>query len=178
MKKAVLIYAVALTGMSLAACGNQASKDTSTKATSSKTSKHVKAVKHSKKDPSSINSSTSNVSTNISKNSNSISSKSNGQVAQFQSENSNVDEADPFDASTWNKPYKGYSNFDAYMKDHPNTPNIQSQTAQMQHDWNVKQGIENPDGSETQNFQNWVSQRDQAWDKGQDMPQYDQNTTY
>lgn len=31
MKKAVLIYAVALTGMSLAACGNQASKDTSTK---------------------------------------------------------------------------------------------------------------------------------------------------
>lgn len=55
-------------------------------------------------------------------------------------------------------------------------PKAQSETAQLQHEWNVKQGIENPDGSETQNFQNWVSARDNAWNNGNDnFPSYDQN---
>ncbi|TGY63990.1 hypothetical protein [Limosilactobacillus reuteri] len=57
-------------------------------------------------------------------------------------------------------------------------PKVQAETASIQHDWNVKQGIENPDGSETQNFKNWVSKRDQAEANGQSMPEYDQNQRY
>ena len=57
-------------------------------------------------------------------------------------------------------------------------PKVQAETGRLQHDWNVKQGIENPDGSETQNFQNWVSKRDQAEANGQSMSDYDQNQRY
>ena len=57
-------------------------------------------------------------------------------------------------------------------------PQVQAETARIQHDWNVKHGIENPDGSETQNFQNWVAKRDQAEANGQRMPDYDQNQRY
>lgn len=50
----------------------------------------------------------------------------------------------------------------------------------MQHAENVKKGIENPNGSETQNFQNWYNdeQNDEqnAWSNGNDnFPDYDQN---
>ncbi len=55
---------------------------------------------------------------------------------------------------------------------------VQAETARIQHDWNAKHGIENPDGSETQNFQNWVSKRDQTEANGQSMPDYDQNQQY
>ena len=57
-------------------------------------------------------------------------------------------------------------------------PKVQAETARIQHDWNVKHGIENPDGSETQNFQNWVAKRDQVEANGQSMPDYDQNQRY
>lgn len=57
-------------------------------------------------------------------------------------------------------------------------PKVQAETGRIQHDWNVKQGIENPDGSETQNFQNWVAKRDQSWANGQSMSDYDQNQRY
>lgn len=57
-------------------------------------------------------------------------------------------------------------------------PKVQAETARIQHDWNAKHGIENPDGSETQNLQNWVSKRDQTEANGQSMPDYDQNQQY
>lgn len=57
-------------------------------------------------------------------------------------------------------------------------PKVQAETARIQHDWNAKHGIENPDGSETQNFQNWVSKRDQTEANGQSIPDYDQNQQY
>lgn len=49
----------------------------------------------------------------------------------------------------------------------------------MQHAENVRRGIEDANGNETQNFQNWVSARDNAWDNGNDnFPDYDQNTQW
>ena len=167
MKKIGLICAVALAGMSLAACGNQSSKkaSSSSKVSSSKVVKQHK--KHSNKESK--------------KNKTSSSSSSVSQQSAPAHSNTSAtadDQADPFNASTWDKPYKGYPNFKAYMDDHPNTPNIQSQTAQIQHDNNVKQGIENPDGSETQNFQNWMAYRDRAEANGYSANDYDQNIDY
>ena len=167
MKKIGLICAVALAGMSLAACGNQSSKESSSssKASSSKVVKQHK--KHSNKESK--------------KNKTSSSSSSVSQQSAPAHSNTSAtadDQADPFNASTWDKPYKGYPNFKAYMDDHPDTPNIQSQTAQIQHDNNVKQGIENPDGSETQNFQNWMAYRDRAEANGYSANDYDQNIDY
>lgn len=165
MKKISLFCAVALAGLSLTACGNPSQKkNTTSKQTSSKVvKKHHKKVKRSKKK------------VNKSKHSNS-SSAASASNQQNQQQNNSGDQADPFDASTWDKPYKGYPSFNAYLHDHPDTPNIQSQTAQMQHDENVRKGIEDANGNETQNFKNWVSARDNAWDNGNDnFPDYDQN---
>ncbi|WP_040455996.1 hypothetical protein [Limosilactobacillus coleohominis] len=162
MKKISLICAVALAGLSLTACGSNSNKKTSSssKVSSSKVVKHHKKAKHSKKKASSSSNS-------------SAASASN---QQNQQQNNSGDQADPFDASTWDKPYKGYPSFNAYLHDHPDTPNIQSQTAQIQHDENVRKGIEDANGNETQNFKNWVSARDNAWDNGNDnFPDYDQN---
>lgn len=47
---------------------------------------------------------------------------------------------------------------------------------QGQIDWAKSQGMIDSNGNETENFKNWVSQRDNAWDNGQDdFPDYDQN---
>lgn len=87
---------------------------------------------------------------------------------------------DKSDPSTWDDvPYKGYPSYSAYCEANGGDPEVQAETARMQHDWNVQQGIENPDGTETQNFQNWVSSRDNAWSNGNDnFPDYDQNSQW
>lgn len=163
MKKISLIAAAVLASLSLAACGNSASQHKAKRANSSSKVVHHKRHKkqqHKKKAASSSSSSSS-----------SVQSSNNNQQ-----QNSNTNQADPFDASTWDKPYKGYPSFNAYLHDHPDTPNIQSQTAQMQHDENVRQGIEDANGNETQNFKNWLAARDNAWNNGNDnFPDYDQN---
>lgn len=47
---------------------------------------------------------------------------------------------------------------------------------QGQIDWAKSQGMIDSNGNETENFKNWVSQRDNAWNNGQDdFPDYDQN---
>lgn len=151
-----------LTLLSLTACGSSHNHKSASKATSSsRVVKHHKHIKHKK--PKMDNSS------NKEAQAQSTSTKTSG----------NEDQADPFDASTWDKPYKGYPSFNAYLHDHPDTPNIQSQTAQMQHEENVKKGIENPDGSETQNFKNWVTARDWQEQQGNDnYPDYDPNVNW
>ena len=164
MKKISLICAVALAGLSLTACGSKSNKkaSSSSKVSSSKVVKHHKKAKRSKK-------------VNKSKHASS-SSAVNSSNQQNYHQNNSGDQADPFDASTWDKPYKGYPSFNAYLHDHPDTPNIQSQTAQMQHEENMRRGIEDANGNETQNFKNWVSARDNAWNNGSDsFPDYDQN---
>lgn len=46
----------------------------------------------------------------------------------------------------------------------------------MQHEENVRRGIEDANGNETQNFQNWVRDRDNAWNSGNtNFPDYNQN---
>lgn len=172
MKKIGLLCMTALATLSLAACGNNASHKEKIRVNSSrKIVKHHK--KHNKKSKkTSANSSSSSSSSSVSSNS----QNSQQQKQQTQQSQSGGNQADPFDASTWDKPYKGYANFYAYMHDHPDTPNIQSQTAQMQHDENVKKGIENPDGSETDNFRKWEAARDWQEQQGNyNYPDYDQN---
>ena len=162
MKKLSLFCLTLLAALSLSACGKQTSHHS--KSASSHSSKVVKHhhKKHSKKKKADKQSS---------------SSATQSSQAQTQSQQNSGDQADPFDVSTWDKPYKGYPNFRAYLQDHPNTPNIQSQTAQMQHDENVRRGIENPDGSETENFKRWEAQQD--WDnENATIPDYDPNHKY
>lgn len=163
MKKIGLICAVALAGISLAACGNQSTKkaSSSSKASSGKVVKHHK--KHSQKKQNSNSSTSSN---------SSIQQSNNGQQASQRKFNKS-------DPSTWHDiPYKGYPSYDAYCQANGGDPEVQAETARMQHDNNVKQGIENPDGSETQNFQNWMAYRDRAEANGYSANDYDQNIDY
>ena len=165
MKKIGLICAVVLTGMSLAACGNQSSSKASS---SSKTSSKV-VKKHKKQDK-------KKQSTSSSKAASTSSEHSSNQAQQQSTSQRKFDKSDP---STWHDiPYKGYPSYDAYCEANGGDPEVQAETARMQHDNNVKQGIENPDGSETQNFQNWMAYRDRAEANGYSANDYDQNIDY
>ncbi|MBD8087665.1 hypothetical protein HUK49_06885 [Limosilactobacillus sp. c11Ua_112_M] len=167
MKKIGLICAVALAGMSLAACGNQSTKKASSpsKVSSSKVVKHHKRQNKKKQNTSSSNA----VSTS--------SEKASSQTQQQASSQRKFNKSDP---STWHDiPYKGYPSYDAYCEANGGDPEVQAETASMQHAENVRRGIEDANGNETQNFQNWVSARDNAWDNGNDnFPDYDQNTQW
>lgn len=168
MKKVGLICAVALAGMSLAACGNQSTKkaSSSSKASSSKVVKHHKHKKQNKKEQN----------TSSSKATSTSSEKASNQSQQQTASQRKFDKSDP---STWHDiPYKGYPSYDAYCQANGGDPEVQAETARMQHDNNVKQGIENPDGSETQNFQNWMAYRDRAEANGYSANDYDQNIDY
>lgn len=169
MKKIGLICAVALAGMSLTACGNQSSKkaSSSSKASSSKVVKHHKHKKQNKKEQN----------TSSSKATSTSSEKASNQSQQQTASQRKFDKSDP---STWHDiPYKGYPSYDAYCEANGGDPEVQAETASMQHAENVRRGIEDANGNETQNFQNWVSARDNAWDNGNDnFPEYDQNTQW
>lgn len=166
MKKIGLICAVALAGMSLTACGNQSSK----KASSSSKTSSSKVVKHHKKQNKKEQNTSSSNATSTS------SEKASNQAQQQSTSQRKFDKSDP---STWHDiPYKGYPSYDAYCEANGGDPEVQAETARMQHDNNVKQGIENPDGSETQNFQNWMAYRDRAEANGYSANDYDQNIDY
>lgn len=169
MKKIGLICAVALAGMSLAACGNQSSKKASSSSKAS-SSKVVKRHKHKKQTKKKQNTSSSNASSTSSE-------KASNQAQQQTASQRKFDKSDP---STWHDiPYKGYPSYDAYCEANGGDPEVQAETASMQHAENVRRGIEDANGNETQNFQNWVSARDNAWDNGNDnFPDYDQNTQW
>lgn len=169
MKKIGLICAVALAGMSLTACGNQSSKKASSSSKAS-SSKVVKRHKHKKQNKKKQNTSSSNASSTSSE-------KANNQTQQQTASQRKFDKSDP---STWHDiPYKGYPSYDAYCEANGGDPEVQAETASMQHAENVRRGIEDANGNETQNFQNWVSARDNAWDNGNDnFPDYDQNTQW
>ena len=169
MKKVGLICAVALAGMSLTACGNQSSKkaSSSSKASSSKVVKHHKHKKQNKKEQN----------TSSSKATSTSSEKASNQSQQQTASQRKFDKSDP---STWHDiPYKDYPSYDAYCEANGGDPEVQAETASMQHAENVRRGIEDANGNETQNFQNWVSARDNAWDNGNDnFPDYDQSTQW
>ena len=166
MKKIGLICAVALAGISLAACGNQSSKKASS---SSKTSSSKVVKSHKKQNKKKQNTSSSKVASTSSE-------KASNQAQQQTASQRKFDKSDP---STWHDiPYKGYPSYDAYCQANGGDPEVQAETARMQHDNNVKQGIENPDGSETQNFQNWMAYRDRAEANGYSANDYDQNIDY
>ena len=169
MKKIGLICAVALAGMSLTACGNQSSKKASSSSKAS-SSKVVKRHKHKKQTKKKQNTSSSNASSTSSE-------KASNQVQQQTASQRKFDKSDP---STWHDiPYKGYPSYDAYCEANGGDPEVQAETASMQHAENVRRGIEDANGNETQNFQNWVSARDNAWDNGNDnFPDYDQSTQW
>lgn len=177
MKKIGLICATVLMGMSLAACNNSSAQKSS-KSNSSSIVKSTKAVKHhkthkeNKNQQSSVN---SNGSSSVSETTQTQSSNTNSTTVASAS-TKKFDKSDP---STWDDvPYKGYPSYSAYCEANGGDPEVQAETAKMQHDWNVQQGIENPDGSETQNFQNWVSKGEQAEANGQSIPSYDQSQKY
>ncbi len=167
MKKIGLICAVTLAGMILAACGNQSSKESSS---SSKVSSS-KVVKHHKKQNKKEQNTSSSKATSTS------SEKASNQAQQQTASQRKFDKSDP---STWHDiPYKGYPSYDAYCEANGGDPEVQAETASMQHAENMQKGIEDANGNETQNFQNWVSARDNAWDNGNDnFPDYDQNTQW
>lgn len=166
MKKIGLICATLLVCGSLAACGNQSSSKASS---SSKTSSSKVVKSHKKQNKKKQNTSSSKVASTSSE-------KASNQAQQQSTSQRKFDKSDP---STWHDiPYKGYPSYDAYCEANGGDPEVQAETARMQHDNNVKQGIENPDGSETQNFQNWMAYRDRAEANGYSANDYDQNIDY
>ena len=176
MKKIGLICATALMGISLAACSNSAAQKSS-KSNSSSIVKSTKAVKHHKPTEKKNQQSSviSNGSSSVSETTQTQNSNTNSTTAASAS-TKKFDKSDP---STWDDvPYKGYPSYSAYCEANGGDPEVQVETAKMQHDWNVQQGIENPDGSETQNFQNWVSKGEQAEANGQSITSYDQNVQW
>lgn len=172
MKKGLTIAVSVMAALSLAACGSSSAKSSgassasSAKTTSHKTKHHKKAA-DKKKAAKSSSSSAASASSNQGQQAQTATSQQGGQV----------DKSDP---TTWaNYPYKGYPSYYAYLQANGGDPEVQAETARMQHDWNLKHGIENPDGSETENFKNWVAQRDQAWANGDySTSNYDQNVQY
>lgn len=159
-------------GMSLTACGNSSSQKSATSSSSSVTT--TKTVKHHKVKK---ESSQSSVTSSISSSTSDTTQTQNSNTSSTTVASASTDKSDP---STWDDvPYKGYPSYSAYCEANGGDPEVQAETARMQHDWNVQQGIENPDGTETQNFQNWVSSRDNAWSNGNDnFPDYDQNSQW
>ncbi len=156
MKKILTIGATLLTGLSLAACSNTASQKPNTKSSSSSVTT-TKVVKHHKESKQKASSGSASVSTN----STSTSSTSSQATAQSQNDSSEsaLDKA-------LNEPYKGYPTYRDYLEANSGDPDVQAQTAKMQHDWNVQQGIENPDGSEKANNNDNQVIRDYYTDDG------------
>lgn len=171
MKKIGLICATLLISLSLAGCNNLASQQhkASSSSSSTKMVKHHKT--HKKINKKKQNSSSSATSNSSSQNGNGNIQQTNGQTSSSAKQ---VDKSDP---STWdNIPYKGYPSYNEYCEANGGDPEVQAETARMQHDENVKKGIENPDGSETENFKNWVRARDWQEQQGNNnYPDYDQN---
>lgn len=165
MKKIGLLCSVALITLGLAGCSSSnSSAKSSSSSNKSTSSKVVRKHKHNTSKRSSTNNNATSPSIK----------KEDGQ--QTSASNTNGNQADPYDVSTWDKPYGGYPSFRAYLNAHPDTPNIQQQTADMQHSWNQQHGIENADGSETTNFRKWVAARDWQWQQGNtNFPDYDPN---
>lgn len=161
MKKIGLICVAVVAGLSLAGCSHSASQKNNKQATESSSVKKHHTHDEGQDDDFSLNlvssddqdTDSNDLDINVSSANTATSSASNLQVPHF---NSN---------GTGSPTSSG-------------DPKVQDETGRLQHDWNVKQGIEKPDGSETQNFQNWVAKRDQSWANGQSMPDYDQNQKY
>ena len=179
MKKIVLICATVVLGATLTACSSSSSQK-STKISSSSSStksvqkhKSAKKNKQEKKKQSSISSASSSSSQAVTQQNTSNTQTETTNNSQ-QSAQQQFNKSDP--NTLHNVPYKGYPSYDAYCEANGGDPEVQAETANMQHANNVKMGIENPDGSETQNFKNWLNARDNAWNNGNDnFPSYDQN---
>lgn len=177
--KLVLISAASLLCLTMGACNqnNKASQSASESREASSLKKDNSKLKKQNKKKQSSSTSSSSSQNNQDAQSTSQQSNKNMTSSSPSSSQNNSDE-DKLNKAL-NEPYKGYSSYAAYCEANGGDPEVKAETARMQHDNNVKQGIENPDGSETQNFQNWVSARDNAWDNGNDnFPAYDQNTQW
>ena len=175
MKKIGLMCAALLAGVSLTACSNTASQKSNKKSSSSSVTT-TKVVKHHKVKK---ESSQSSVTSSISSSTSDTTQTQNSNTSSTTVASASTKKFDKSDPSTWDDvPYKGYPSYSAYCEANGGDPEVQAETARMQHDWNVQQGIENPDGTETQNFQNWVSKGEQAEANGQSIPGYDQNVQW
>ena len=116
MKKIGLICAVALAGISLAACGNQSTK----KASSSSKASSSKVVKHHKRQNKKEQNTSSSKATSTS------SEKASNQSQQQTASQRKFDKSDP---STWHDiPYKGYPSYDAYCEANGGDPEVQAET--------------------------------------------------
>lgn len=161
MRKIGLICITVVAGLSLAGCSHSASQKNNKQNTESSSVKKHHTHDEDQDDDFSLNlvssdnqdTDSNDLDINVPSTNTSISSASNIQVPHFNSNGTVF-------------PTSG------------GDPKVQAETARIQHDWNVKHGIENPDGSETQNFQNWVAKREQVEANGQRMPKYDQNQKY
>ena len=174
MKKGLISTFAIIACLGLAGCGttNNKQAEESSEASSLKkdNAKLKSSINKKKQKEKEQNTSSSKVASTSSE-------KASNQAQQQTASQRKFDKSDP---STWHDiPYKGYPSYDAYCEANGGDPEVQAETASMQHAENVRRGIEDANGNETQNFQNWVSARDNAWDNGNDnFPDYDQNTQW
>lgn len=173
MKNIGLICAVALISMSLAACSNQASKEKLRQAEASSLAEESSDTLDKVSDKELF--SDDDESTDTTEDASDADTETDeNKASTFSTSSANMSSIQLSSSSSVKiqKPQFNNSTTD------PITRRVQAETAKMQHDWNVKHGIENPDGSETQNFKKWVAKRDQVEANGQRMPEYDQNQKY
>lgn len=127
MKKLSLVCATLLAGVSLAGCGNTTSQKQSN---SSSSSQPAKVVKHHKESEQKASKGSASVSTNST--SSSSASSQTTVPSQNDSSESALDKA-------LNEPYKGYPSYRAYCEANGGDPDVQSQTAEMQKDYDNQQ---------------------------------------
>lgn len=173
MKKIGLICVAVVAGLSLAGCNNLASQEWHRKHDSSSSTRIT--VEYSKNKS---NSSHKTESSDKDDELFDIYDDTGTQVAVSGIDNINIPSIDFPDGSSINVQSPHLSSSIGNSTTPGGDPKVQAETARIQHDWNVKHGVENPDGSETQNFKNWVAKRDQVEATGQRMPDYDQNQRY
>lgn len=170
MKKLLTTASLVVATLTLAACGNSAAKAVSSSSNSKASSKVVHHKHHTKVKESSSSRSlaTANQATKQQQGATITSKQGNSQPRQLTQGEINRQ--------------RGYDPTGAPLlpgQDHAagaNPDGTPDAWVQGQIDWARRNGMTNPDGSETQNFKNWVSDRNNAWDAGNDhFPDYDQN---
>ena len=180
MKKGLTIGIALITTLSLAACGNSQTKPDKAKKDSSslvakkkahakkesikkaKATSESKAKAESESKASSIAASSSSAASVATSQSQAAQSSSTVR-AQQTSTSSTTAQADRNDPNTWNRPYKGYSSYNAYCEANNGDPEVQKETADIQESLLEQQGLANSDGSPTQKAEDAGYASDGSW---------------
>lgn len=179
MKKVKIVSIALLSTLLLAGCGNnsQAKTDKKAESISLKKKESLKAKKASEKKAQESRKKASSIKTKQESEKQAQASSSSATQQQSQAQQS---QQQPTQGEiNRQRGYDPKGNAVMPGQDHAPGSDVYGNSddwVKGQDEWLKEQGIVDSNGNETQNFKNWSSQRDDAWDNGQeDFPDYDQN---